>query len=56
MPLKLVETVPPEGCPAEAEFGRQDVGHGRNPAGFVVGGLVSSLFWGLLGVTAWLVI
>jgi hypothetical protein len=51
--LRLVEIRAPSG---KHETGRREGPHLRTPAGFVFGGLVSGLFWGVLGVTAWLVI
>jgi hypothetical protein len=50
--IRLVETH----TPSEGRTGESDIPHARTPTGFVLGGLVSGLFWGVLGVTAWLVI
>jgi hypothetical protein len=55
--IRLVETRAPSGeCAGDLVSGSQEAAHQRTPAGFVLGGLVSGLFWGVLGVTAWLVI
>jgi hypothetical protein len=55
--IRLVETRAPSGaCAGDEEPGRHEAPHQRTPVGFVFGGLVSGLFWGVLGVTAWLVI
>jgi hypothetical protein len=55
--IRLVETRAPSGdCAADPEPVRHEATHQRTPVGFVFGGLVSGLFWGVLGVTAWLVI
>ena len=55
--IRLVETRAPSGeCAGDLEPGRHEPTPQRSPVGFVFGGLVSGLFWGVLGVTAWLVI
>jgi hypothetical protein len=55
--IRLVQTcAPPMGRTSEPEIKRGEVPRLRTSTGFVVGGLVSGLFWGVLGVTAWLVI
>jgi hypothetical protein len=55
--LRLVETrAPSGGRPSDPEIRRGETQRMRTPTGFVLGGLVSGLFWGVLGVTAWLVI
>ena len=55
--IRLVETRAPSGeCAGDLEPMRHEPTPQRSPVGFVFGGLVSGLFWGVLGVTAWLVI
>jgi hypothetical protein len=55
--IRLVQTRAPAGeCAGDQEPGHHEAAHQRTPVGFVFGGLVSGLFWGVLGVTAWLVI
>jgi hypothetical protein len=55
--LRLVETpAPTEGRTNEPETVRGDAQPLHTATGIVIGGLVSGLFWGLVGVAAWLVI
>jgi hypothetical protein len=55
--VRLVHTYAPSGRgTGEPEIKRGEVPPLRTAAGFVVGSVVSGMFWGLLGVTAWLVI
>jgi hypothetical protein len=55
--LRLVDTpAPSEGRTSELEILRGEVRPLHTATGLVVGGLVSGLFWGVIGVTAWLVI
>jgi hypothetical protein len=55
--VRLVHTCAPPGRGTGVpEIKRPEAPPLRTAAGFVVGGVVSGLFWGLLGVTAWLVI
>ena len=47
-------------APSEGRSSELDVIRGEPPlrtaTGFVIGGTLSGLFWGLMGLTAWLVI
>ena len=54
--IRLVEMRTPSACVGDPASGRHETTRHRTPVGFVFGGLVSGLFWGVLGVTAWLVI
>jgi hypothetical protein len=55
--LRLVETsAPPEGRPSGPETVGGEVQRLHGASGIVIGGMVSGLFWGLVGVAAWLVI
>lgn len=55
--IRLVHTRAPSGGRTnEPEIKRGEITRFRTSTGFVLGGLVSGLFWGLVGVTAWLVI
>ncbi len=50
------EFAPSEGRSAELEIMRGKVPPLRTATGFVVGGVIAGLFWGVVGVTAWLII
>jgi hypothetical protein len=55
--IRLVHTcAPPGGRTSETEIKHDEILRLRTSTGFVLGGLVSGLFWGVVGVTAWLVI
>ena len=55
--LRLVETpAPTEGRTNEPETVRGEAQSLHTATEIVVGGLLSGLFWGLVGVAAWLVI
>jgi hypothetical protein len=55
--LRLVETpAPTEGRTDEPATVRGDAQPLHTATGIVIGGLLSGLFWGLVGVAAWLVI
>lgn len=55
--IRLVHTCASSGGRrSEPEIKHGEIPRLRTPAGFVLGGLVSGLFWGVVGVTAWLVI
>ena len=55
--LRLVDTsAPSEGRMSEPETRSCEGGPLHTATGIVVGGVVSGIFWGLVGVAAWLVI
>ena len=55
--LRLVETPASiEGRINEPEIVRGEAQSLHTATGIVIGGLLSGLFWGLVGVAAWLVI
>lgn len=55
--MRLVHTgTPSEGRSSEPGSKRGEAPRLRTSTGVVLGGLVSGLFWGVIGVTAWLVI
>jgi hypothetical protein len=60
--LRLVDTPAPSEVSASEHESRSgetmcgDTGSLHTATGIVIGGLISGLFWGVVGVTAWLVI
>ena len=52
----VAEFAPSEGRSSELEIIRNEAAPLRTATGFVIAGLISGLFWGAIGLAAWLVI